>query len=112
MKVCFLLERGRPPRRNPVIAKTIALLRQRGVGVLVLYPEEELLRLDTLTVEADLYLHKSNTELAPSLATALEFLGARVVNVAAASARAKNSSASVIRVRCWAWCRTASNVRR
>ena len=72
MNVCFLLERGSPPRRNRVITETIALLRQRGVGVEVLYPEEELVRLDALTVQADLYLHKSNTELALSLATALE----------------------------------------
>jgi ribosomal protein S6--L-glutamate ligase len=90
MKVCFLLERGSPPRRNQVITETIALLQQRSVGVQVLYPEEELIRLDRLTVEADLYLHKSNTELALSVATALECLGARVVNAAAASARAKN----------------------
>jgi ribosomal protein S6--L-glutamate ligase len=56
----------------------------------VRYPEEELLRLDTLAVEADVYLLKSNTELALSLATALEALGARVLNRASASALAKD----------------------
>ena len=90
MKVSFLLERGSPPRRNRVVAETMALLRQRGVGVQVLIPEEEVVRLDALSVEADLYLHKSHTELALSLATALERLGARVVNSAAASARVKD----------------------
>jgi ribosomal protein S6--L-glutamate ligase len=90
MKVCFILERGYPPRRNCVIAETISLLQERGTRVQVVYPEEEIVRLDTLAVEADLYLHKSNTELALSLATALEGLGARVVNSAAASARTKD----------------------
>jgi ribosomal protein S6--L-glutamate ligase len=90
MRVCFLLERGTPPRRNRVITETIALLERRGAQVQCLYPEEELVRLDTLAVEADIYLHKSDTELALSLAAALECLGARVVNCAAASARAKN----------------------
>lgn len=54
------------------------------------YPEEELVRLDSLAVEADLYLLKSDTELALSLAIALERLGGRVLNHATASAAAKD----------------------
>jgi ribosomal protein S6--L-glutamate ligase len=90
MKVCFLLERGSPPRRNPILAEVFALLERGGIAVTALYPEEELLRLDTLAVEADLYLLKSDSELAFSLATALEGLGARVLNGCSASARAKD----------------------
>jgi ribosomal protein S6--L-glutamate ligase len=90
MKVCFLLERGSPPRCNPILAEVFALLERCGIAVTARYPEEELLRLDTLAVEADLYLLKSDTELALSLATALEGRGARVLNSCSASARAKD----------------------
>jgi ribosomal protein S6--L-glutamate ligase len=89
-RVCFLLERGIPPRRNLVVEATVALLEGQGVRVRTLYPEEVLLRLDRLVVEADLYLLKSNTELALSLATALEEIGARVLNTCVATARTSN----------------------
>jgi ribosomal protein S6--L-glutamate ligase len=89
-RICFLLERGLPPRLNPVISEAAALLQERGASVRLLYPEEELTRLDGLAVDADLYLLKSNTELALSLASALERLGARVVNTCAATALARD----------------------
>jgi glutathione synthase/RimK-type ligase-like ATP-grasp enzyme len=63
------------------------------------YPEEEVVRLDRLTVEADLYLLKSNTEVALSLATAVEGLGGRVLNSAFATALAKNKVAAVAALR-------------
>jgi ribosomal protein S6--L-glutamate ligase len=93
-RVWLLLERGSPPRLNLVVAEVAALLGQRGFEVEMRYPEEELVRLDRLTVEADLYLLKSNTELALSLSTALEALGGRVLNTAAATALAKNKVAA------------------
>jgi ribosomal protein S6--L-glutamate ligase len=97
-RICFLLERGNPPRRNRVLEATIALLAERGVMVWAEYPEETLIRLDRLAVEADLYLLKSNTDLALSLATALERLGAHVLNSCAATRQAKNKvqAASVL----------------
>lgn len=101
MKVCFLLERGSPPRTNPILVETFALLESRGVKVTVLYPEEELLRLDTLTVEADLYLLKSDTELSLSLANALEGMGARIINNCKACVQIKNkvlAAATLMRV--------------
>ena len=88
--VCFLLERGTPPRRNLVIQETISLLERGGVTVRTQYAEEAVVRLDRLAVEADLYLLKSNTDLAFSLATALEAMGARVLNTCAATWRARN----------------------
>ena len=99
MKICFLLERGAPLRENPVVAETFGLLAERGAEPVVRYPEEELVRLDRLRPEAELYLLKSNTELALSLATALEGLGARIVNTAEATGRAKNKvvAAAVLR---------------
>jgi ribosomal protein S6--L-glutamate ligase len=89
-RVCFFLERGSPPRFNPVFGEAFALLERRGVAVAVQHPEEELLRLDTLEVDADLYLLKSDTEMALSVATAIEELGGRVLNRASASALAKD----------------------
>jgi ribosomal protein S6--L-glutamate ligase len=89
-RVCFLLERGTPPRLNPILAETFTLLEARGVSVSVRYPEDELVRLDRMTVDADLYLLKSDTEMALSLATALEGLGGRVLNRASACALAKD----------------------
>jgi ribosomal protein S6--L-glutamate ligase len=88
--VCFLLERGVPPRLNPVFAEVFRLLERQNVAVTVRYPEEELIRLDTLGVNADLYLLKSDTELALSLATALEGIGGRVLNAAQSCALAKD----------------------
>ena len=92
MKVCFILERGTPPRENPVYKALYALLEARGISVERLYPEEDLVRLDQLGARpfADLYLLKSDTELALSLGTALEGMGARVVNRIDACMRAKD----------------------
>lgn len=80
MRIDFLLERGSPPRSNPIIAQTMEILRAAGATVALTYAEEQLHRLDRLAVTADLYLLKSDTELAFSLATALESLGGRVIN--------------------------------
>jgi mannitol-1-phosphate 5-dehydrogenase len=91
-RVCFLLERGSPPRTNPILADVFARLEARGVHVTALYPEEEAVRLDTLTVEADVYFLKSDTEMSFSLAMALQSIGARVVNDCRASALAKDKT--------------------
>jgi glutathione synthase/RimK-type ligase-like ATP-grasp enzyme len=90
MNVCFLLERGSPPRTNPIMEEVYRRLEARGVGVAALYPEESVVRLDALRVEADLYLLKSDTEFAFSLAVALEHIGARVLNSFRACALAKD----------------------
>lgn len=90
MKVAVFLERGNPPRLNQVYADAFALLEQRGIQCDLIYPEEQLIALDTLKVDADLYLLKSDSELSLSLAIALEAMGGRVLNSAYASQLAKN----------------------
>lgn len=80
MKLCFILETRTPPRPNQIIVEAAALLEKQGARVRMIYPEQELWRLDTLRVEADLYLLKSDSELALSLAHSLELLGARILN--------------------------------
>jgi ribosomal protein S6--L-glutamate ligase len=89
-RVCFLLERGSPPRLNRIFADVFERLQQRNIDVEVRFPEEELWSVDAVRVEADLYLLKSDTEFALSLATALERMGARVLNTARASSLAKD----------------------
>jgi ribosomal protein S6--L-glutamate ligase len=95
-RVCFLLERGRPPRLNPIFAESFELLRRRQIEVDVRFPEQELVSIDAMHVEADLYLLKSDTELALSLATALEYMGARVLNTARACRLAKDKLLAAI----------------
>jgi ribosomal protein S6--L-glutamate ligase len=91
-----LLERGSPPRLNAIFANAFEYLRQRQIEVQVWFPEQELLSIDTLRVDADLYLLKSDTELALSLASALEHMGARVLNTARASRLAKDKLLAAI----------------
>ena len=80
MHLCFILETRNPPQPNQIIVEAAALLEKRGTRVSMIYPEQELWRLDTLRVDADLYLLKSDSELALSLAHSLELLGGRVLN--------------------------------
>ena len=80
MKVTFLMERGTPPRMNPIFAETRDVLESRGVDVDVRFPEHELTRVDELAVDADLYVLKSNTSLSFALASVLHYLGAPLLN--------------------------------
>ena len=89
MKICFLMEQGDPPRLNPIFADTFASLEKSGVEVVIHFPEQELFRVDALSVEADLYCLKSDTEMAMSLATVLDGMGARLINSLDATLLAK-----------------------
>ena len=65
---------------NPVITHVIQLLVERGVQVDVIYPEKMLVDMATVHVAHDLYLLKSGTELALSLAGSLHALGGATLN--------------------------------
>lgn len=93
------MERGGSPHGDSLVVETTGLLAERGVEGVVRYPTEELVRLDHLRSEADLYLLRSNTELALSLATALEGVGARVVNTVAATMQAENKAVATAMLR-------------
>jgi ribosomal protein S6--L-glutamate ligase len=58
----------------------VRLLTEMGVKVDVIYPEEQLTSLANVRVEHDLYVLKSGTELALSLAGALHAAGATILN--------------------------------
>jgi ribosomal protein S6--L-glutamate ligase len=60
--------------------ETFKILSRRGFEVEIGIPEEMILRPDRLVVTHDLYLLKSDTELALSLAGVLHAQGARVLN--------------------------------
>ena len=94
MKISFLMERGDPPRLNPIFADVFGRLERAGVKVAVRFPEEELIRLDDLAIDADLYCLKSDGEMALSLATALHGMGARIMNSLEATLLAKDKVAA------------------
>jgi ribosomal protein S6--L-glutamate ligase len=65
---------------NPVIAETFRVLSERGVKFDLLRPEDHMVDLAKLRVENDLYILKSGTELALSVAGALHALGGSTLN--------------------------------
>jgi ribosomal protein S6--L-glutamate ligase len=65
---------------NPNILEMIQLLSNRGVILDLIYPEKQLIDLSTVSVKNDLYLLKSGTDAAMSLAGALHALRAATLN--------------------------------
>jgi ribosomal protein S6--L-glutamate ligase len=79
-RIHFLLVRRTPPGLGPVLAEVYERLRAKGVEVDDHIPEEQLLSSEGLIVRHDLYVLKSHTELALSMAGTLCALGARLLN--------------------------------
>jgi ribosomal protein S6--L-glutamate ligase len=109
VKLYFILVRRVPPVPSPVLLEVFELLEERGFEVDAGIPEELVARPDLLRVEHDLYILKSHTELALSLAGALDTLGARLLNPYASCittqdkivAARRLSAAGVPAPRCW-----------
>lgn len=80
MRIAFLLERHPPSRKSPILPELVALLGEWGAQVDVIYPEEQCTPLASLAPRHDLYVLKSGTELALSMAGALHAAGAALVN--------------------------------
>jgi ribosomal protein S6--L-glutamate ligase len=80
MRVGLILVRHPAERQSPIMPEVARLLSQRGVDVHCLYPDEEVADLARLRVEHDLYVLKSGTETALSLAGALHEAGANILN--------------------------------
>jgi ribosomal protein S6--L-glutamate ligase len=80
MKIGVITKREKAHKAGSVMEETSDILRSRGVAVEPIYPEDTLL--DVMQVEADydLYLLKSGTESALSLAGVLHTAGARIIN--------------------------------
>ena len=80
MRIGFLMLRHPPTRTSPIMPEVVRLLSEYGATVDVIYPEEHLLDLAQVRVTHDLYILKSKTELALSLAGALHAAGAAILN--------------------------------
>jgi ribosomal protein S6--L-glutamate ligase len=80
MRIGIILFRHPAERKSPIMPEVARLLSLRGVEVDCLYPDEEVVDLARLRVQHDLYVLKSGTETALSLAGALHGAGARILN--------------------------------
>jgi ribosomal protein S6--L-glutamate ligase len=80
MRVFFITVRRVPPVPSPVLVDVYARLSAWGFHVAEAIPEEHVLRTDDLSPSEDLYVLKSHTELALSLAGLLHARGARLLN--------------------------------
>ena len=99
MRLYFLLARRKPPVPSPLLVEVAGRLRARGFGVESGIPEEMLVEGDRLAPSHDLYVLKSNTELALSLAASLHAQGARILNPFPACAAAQDKVLQVQRLR-------------
>jgi ribosomal protein S6--L-glutamate ligase len=80
MRLYFILVRRVPPVASPVLLEAFDLLSRRGFEIESGIPEELVVDPERVGVEHDLYLLKSHTELALSLAGILDAQGARLLN--------------------------------
>jgi ribosomal protein S6--L-glutamate ligase len=80
MRIAFLLVRHPPTRKSPIFPEVIERLRAQGAEVRAIYPDERAIDLVALRRDYDLYVLKSGTETALSLAGALHALGAAILN--------------------------------
>jgi len=80
MRIGMLLVKHPPERKSPILPEIVSLLRQGGHSVDLIYPDESLTDLSRVRVEHDLYVLKSGSETALSLAGALHAQGANILN--------------------------------
>jgi ribosomal protein S6--L-glutamate ligase len=99
MRVACLLDRRSHEMPTPLLKSVFAQLERRGNEVDWMVPEEQLTSADGLTPEYDIYLLKSQTELALSLAAILHAQGARLVNPYPGCAAARDKVVAAHRLR-------------
>jgi ribosomal protein S6--L-glutamate ligase len=80
VRIHFILNRRAVPEPSPVLLEAYDHLRCRGFVVDDSIPEERLAAVADITPSHDLYLLKSHTELALSIAGALDSMGALLLN--------------------------------
>jgi ribosomal protein S6--L-glutamate ligase len=80
MKIGVITKREKEDKPGSVMQETIGLLRARGVEVEMIYPEDGYIDIAQVEAGCDLYLLKSATEAALSLAGILQTAGARILN--------------------------------
>lgn len=80
MKIGMIMLRHPATRISPIMPEVVQRLSEWDVKVELIYPEEQLIDLASVRIEHDLYILKSGTELALSLAGALHAAGAMILN--------------------------------
>jgi len=93
MKIAFLMLRYASEVRSPVTGDVIRLLGEWGADVEVIYPEEQVISLNAVRADHDLYVLKSRTELGLGYAGALDAAGATILNPYAVSVRLRDKIA-------------------
>jgi ribosomal protein S6--L-glutamate ligase len=94
MRIGMLLVRHPPDRKSPILPEIIGLLRERGATVDLFHPDDTLTDLSRVRVEHDLYVLKSGSEAALSLAGALHQQGAAILNPYPAAAALRDKIVS------------------
>lgn len=95
MKIGMLMLRHPPTRMSPIMPEVVQMLETWGCEVDIIYPEERVTRLSQVRPEHDLYILKSGTELALSLAGALHSMGACILNPYPAAAMMRDKITSM-----------------
>jgi ribosomal protein S6--L-glutamate ligase len=80
VRIGWVAMRGSANRVSPIMPEVVRLLSEWGATVETIHPEDALTDLSMVRVEHDLYVLKSGTELALSLAGALDAAGAAILN--------------------------------
>lgn len=76
----MIMVRHPETRSSPVMPEVARLLTEWGADVEVIYPDDRVTDVSRVRVERDLYVLKSGTELALSLAGVLQMAGAAILN--------------------------------
>jgi ribosomal protein S6--L-glutamate ligase len=90
VRIALLLVRHPPGRPSPIFPEVARRLDEAGATVDLIYPDDTALDLARVRVEHDLYVLKSGSETALSLAGALDGLGARILNPYPVAAACRN----------------------
>lgn len=95
MRIGMLMLRHPPTRISPIMPAVVQMLQNWGCDVDIIYPEERVTPLSEVRVSHDLYILKSGTELALSLAGAMHAVGARILNPYPVAATMRDKIASM-----------------
>src|SRR5687767_8786402 len=80
MKIGVITKREKAHKAGSVMEETADILRSRGIAIESIYPEDSSLDVARIEADHDLYLLKSGTETALSLAGVLHASGAKIIN--------------------------------
>ncbi len=80
MKIGVITKREKATKSGSVMQEAIGLMQSRGVAFEMIYPEDACVDVAQVKADCDLYLLKSGTEAALSLAGVLHAAGAKILN--------------------------------